>query len=100
MRATSDVGVCSYCVTVVAFSCFIRLLFVDLLLCADTVQGNYNVPRNGTGYFSPSVHSLPAWVTLTATPERDMAAGHVPAVQAQRGQQPALGQGHHESSQR
>lgn len=45
------------------------------------------------------IHS-PAWVTLTATPERDMAAGHVPAVEAQRGQQPALGQGHHESSQR
>lgn len=57
MRATLDV--CSYYVTVVAFLCFIRLLFVDLLLCADTVQGNYNVPRNCTGYFSPSVHSLP-----------------------------------------
>lgn len=51
MRATSDVGVCSYCVTVVAFLCFIRLLFIDLLLCCDTVQGNYNIPRNCTGYF-------------------------------------------------
>lgn len=32
--ATLDVGVCRYCVIVLAFSCFIRLLFVDLLLGA------------------------------------------------------------------
>lgn len=33
-RRTSDVGVCSYCVPVSAFSYFIHLFFVDLLLCA------------------------------------------------------------------
>lgn len=54
----------------------------------------------GTFHFL-CIHS-PVWVTLTATPERDMAAGHVPYVEAeaQRGQQPALGQGQHESSER
>lgn len=58
VRPTSDIGVCSYCETVLAFSFLFNYFLLISYYVLGTVQGKYNVHRKSTRQLLLSMHSF------------------------------------------